>query len=653
MKKIVFFTVATLIFSVSILSAAGVTALDFMRINVGARPVGMGEAFVAVADETNAMYWNPAGLGFMESTELQGMYSSWIGDVSYGYLGFATPTKAGTFGLGVQYVTTPDTPKLSNGQQIGEFSYHDIAVTLPYAKKISENFALGLNLKAIDSVISDNRLSVFTGDVGALYKSSINGLSFGLSGQNIFGKAGNDLLPMTIRIGSAYAMPLFRDTSDFLISTEFGREDKNSDYYAIGLENWWSNVIAVRCGYKCYTDERQSSSLDSMARLRAGFTIRMKYLELDYAIAPFDSLGDTHRISLTYRVGGWGGFTKHVKVQVNVEPSIFSPNGDGVKDTAIFKINVKGLKSPTKWELSIRDANFKFINGFSGFGVVPKELVWNGLDSNGAKVSDGVYPYKFSVTGEGEKNVISQSGDITIDLDPPKFNFSVTTDKIYPANILYVSSVTISVNAKDNVAFGKYKIEIKNKKGVLVKTFESLKANEQFVWNGYNIQTGIPLSTGVYTAQISVYDGAGNRASTYTQISVLRKSIDISDKITETRIILESRLVFVGDSTKISKAGVYELNKVVEMLNGRTVNYAVIEGHTNPSGDRVNEMQSSGFRALAVYGYLVKTKGIPRSKITTVSGIGPDRPVASSQTEEGRNKNDRIEIIIIKKITGY
>jgi len=654
MKKIVLITVATLIFSATILSAAGETALDFMRINVGARPAGMGEAFVAVADETSAMYWNPAGLGFMKSTELQGMYSSWIGDVSYGYLGFATPTKDGTFGAGVQYVTTPDTPRLSNGQKIGEFSYHDLALTLPYASKMSEDFALGVNLKIIESVISDNRLNALTWDFGALYKTPVDGLSVGLAGQNLFGKAGEDRLPITIRVGSAYAPPLFSFASDFLISAELGKAEKNPGYYAIGVENWWSNIIGVRCGYKCYTDEKQNLSMDPMTRLRAGITIRIQELSVDYAIAPFDSLGDAHRISLTYRVGGWwGSFTRRVKVQISAEPPIFSPNGDGNKDTIVFKTNVKGIKNADKWELYIRDVDFNFINGFSGFDTVPKELVWNGFDTNGAKVADGVYSYKFSVVGEGSEKGISQSGEVTIDFAPPTFNFSKTTDKIYPANIVYVSSVIFSVNAKDNVAFGKCKIEIKNEKGALVKTFESLKANEQFVWYGREEKKDILLSTGVYIAELSVFDDAGNKASTHTQISILKKAVDVDDKITGTRIILPEKLVFIGDSTRISENGKYELNKVVDMFNGRMVNYGVIEGHTSSGDDRDKEMRASGFRALAVYNYLVKVKGVSKSKIRKVSGIGPDRPVSSNQTEDGRDKNNRIEIIIIKNVIDY
>ena len=71
-----------------------------------------------------------------------------------------------------------------------------------------------------------------------------------------------------------------------------------------------------------------------------------------------------------------------------------------------------------------------------------------------------------------------------------------------------------------------------------------------------------------------------------------------------------------------------------------------VSGHTDNSGQATYNKQLSEKRAQSVYDYLIQ-KGIPKTNLVTV-GYGPDRPVASNDTEEGRRQNRRIEFKIIK-----
>jgi outer membrane protein OmpA-like peptidoglycan-associated protein len=72
-----------------------------------------------------------------------------------------------------------------------------------------------------------------------------------------------------------------------------------------------------------------------------------------------------------------------------------------------------------------------------------------------------------------------------------------------------------------------------------------------------------------------------------------------------------------------------------------------VEGHTDSIGSREYNMGLSLRRAESVLDFLAE-QGLPRSRMGAV-GLGPDRPIASNDTEEGRGRNRRVEIVIANK----
>ncbi|HXS81942.1 MAG TPA: UPF0164 family protein, partial [Methylomirabilota bacterium] len=67
---------------------AGTSSATFLRIGVGARAVGMGETFVAVANDPSAIYWNPAGLASLQRRELAISHVQWPADIAYDHVTF-------------------------------------------------------------------------------------------------------------------------------------------------------------------------------------------------------------------------------------------------------------------------------------------------------------------------------------------------------------------------------------------------------------------------------------------------------------------------------------------------------------------------------------------------------------------------------------
>jgi outer membrane protein OmpA-like peptidoglycan-associated protein len=81
----------------------------------------------------------------------------------------------------------------------------------------------------------------------------------------------------------------------------------------------------------------------------------------------------------------------------------------------------------------------------------------------------------------------------------------------------------------------------------------------------------------------------------------------------------------------------------VRILNDNPqIRRVAIEGHTDSAGDAVKNRALSQERAEAVATYLTQ-KGIAAERLTA-KGHGPDNPIASNRTAEGRAKNRRVEL---------
>ena len=140
---------------------------EFLRIGIGARAFGMGNAQVGLSNDVTSGYWNPAGLASENAPaypEVSLMHAAYFANIAnYNYVGFAMPIDSATnrsFGvtlirLGVDDI--PNTLKLIepdgsiNYDRIESFSNTDFAALFSYAwaPKGVKGLSLGTNLKII------------------------------------------------------------------------------------------------------------------------------------------------------------------------------------------------------------------------------------------------------------------------------------------------------------------------------------------------------------------------------------------------------------------------------------------------------------------------------------------------------------------------
>jgi hypothetical protein len=160
----------TAVCSPTVAIAAGEAGAQFLKMGVGARACAMGEAFAAIADDPTAVYWNPAGLGQLDQTEILAMQNFWLLDMSYQYVAAAIPSPYGAFGVTAAYSSSGKIPRYEEFRKVGEYSAYDAAGTLAYATPAASlgrvRMVAGGALKYIQQEIDTVGARGLAGDVG-------------------------------------------------------------------------------------------------------------------------------------------------------------------------------------------------------------------------------------------------------------------------------------------------------------------------------------------------------------------------------------------------------------------------------------------------------------------------------------------------------
>lgn len=100
--------------------------------------------------------------------------------------------------------------------------------------------------------------------------------------------------------------------------------------------------------------------------------------------------------------------------QLEVVPSPFTPNGDGINDVVHFQFQLHEVSVPRDLTLSIYDMSGRLVHQLNSkpvirglFGDRPGDPTWDGLDDSGARVSPGIYLYRISLdTDKGKEEKV-------------------------------------------------------------------------------------------------------------------------------------------------------------------------------------------------------------------------------------------------------
>jgi hypothetical protein len=287
---------------------AGTFDGQFLKIAVGARAAGMGGAFVGVADDATAVYWNAAGIARLDpdKSEFSLNHANWPAELSFDQIAYVFHMRRipGAFAVHARSLTMQPMKVTTAYQPIPdpngpEFDAGMMSMGLSYARSFTDKFSAGVTGNFIHEGLAEFNQQTIAFDIGTLYDVGTLGMRIGMSISNI----GSQIkfidraarLPSIFRVGTS-AVLMQRADQKLVGSMEFSHPPDNAERLNLGGEYSFRKYLFLRGGYNFnYDSEGMAGGV--------GFHVPVSVIgmaDVDYAFTDMKVLGAAHRFSLTF-----------------------------------------------------------------------------------------------------------------------------------------------------------------------------------------------------------------------------------------------------------------------------------------------------------------------------------------------------------------
>jgi hypothetical protein len=297
----------------AIFRKVGTAGAQFLKIGAGARAVGMGETFVAVADDASTIWWNPAGVARITmngESRLTLNHSTWPADISHEFFGYAFTYRGlpGSFAVSATVLQMDPIAfrDAFNPNGTGEnFDAGSFNLAVTWARNLIDRFAFGLTGKYVHEGLENESADGFVLDFGTIYFTDFRTIRIGMAIQSL----GPSLtfidqsypMPTMFKVGTA--MDVYQsDDHNVLAAFQFDHPADNAERANFGaeytLKTFQPNVtLQVRGGYRYNRDEEG---------LASGFGVEFptgsaSWMRVDYAYSDMKFLNATHKFSAELR----------------------------------------------------------------------------------------------------------------------------------------------------------------------------------------------------------------------------------------------------------------------------------------------------------------------------------------------------------------
>ncbi len=296
---------------------AGTSSMTFLKIGIGARAEGMGGAFVGMANTADALFWNPAGVGWLKRPEVAFHYLSYPADIQYVAVGAAIPLQRwGILGLTLGSLSTDEMTERTEYHPQGTgntFVFSDVFAGVSYSYLFIDRFAAGVGLKIVREDLAGIHMWGGMIDLGTCYYTGFHDLTFAVTlvnlGPNLRpeGRAtitdqdGNQIErryeafspPTIFRLGGVMTV-YQKHAIKSILSLQLNHPVDTEESLSLGTEITYLQRLVVRAGYKINQSE---ASWSAGAGVILPFSGRR--FQIDFAYSDMGILTQSYRSSLT------------------------------------------------------------------------------------------------------------------------------------------------------------------------------------------------------------------------------------------------------------------------------------------------------------------------------------------------------------------
>ena len=326
MKKLIILCVILMLLMISLPTYAqkkgklAQSGLTFLDIPVGTRATGMGDAYVSIGNDANAVFWNPAGIAFVTDREIVGNHAYWIADIKHESGAFAMNFgNIGVFGISFimmdygEFIGTRVSTTEEGFDRIGNFEPSEFAVGIAYARRVTDKFSFGIHGKFVSQDLGksltgyteeeleevENTIFEPAFDFGTIFYTGFKDLRIAMSARNFSREVSYRIesfpLPLTFSFGAAMNVLSLFNVEDHTLTLAIDALHPR-DYperINAGFEYWFGDIFAVRAGYKFVSDEE---GYTAGIGLKQGIG-DIKFM-VDYSLSDFGRFDFVHRISI-------------------------------------------------------------------------------------------------------------------------------------------------------------------------------------------------------------------------------------------------------------------------------------------------------------------------------------------------------------------
>lgn len=282
---------------------AGTAGLQFLKIGVGARESGMGEAALATTQGMTAIFWNPAGTAYVTGREATFSHSQWLLDIQFSAAAVGLEIgNWGVLGISVIQMGIPDFEETTVQAQSGTgrmVSAGDLALGISVARRFTDKLSMGAQVRYVREELDQDSFSNVLFDIGATYFTGFRQIRLAVCAQHF----GPDIkmlrdkfrMPLIFKVGVADDL-FHNDLQRLTLGFDLLHPTDNREHVNAGLEYGFLDKLFLRSGYRFGTDLGTWSFGAGLRQTLLGVTGVFDYAYSDFG----EIMGGVNRLSVSF-----------------------------------------------------------------------------------------------------------------------------------------------------------------------------------------------------------------------------------------------------------------------------------------------------------------------------------------------------------------